>query len=183
MDHEGQFDSIQELVRWVRKVYCDVEDPCVEGAVKEILLPPGEPSYEAVTFYFRINHGFAGVFRYEEEVNEKIYRGYGIDEEHISDVENNFLRHPFPFRSGERLQIRTPAMEKPIYGYMDSECDCCGSWYHWFHVEEEGGGTGQKYDLDLDLSYSSPDLGIHSTLDWITRVEDDGEGLDKPGGK
>ena len=76
--------------------------------------------------------------------------------------ETLYCRHPYPFKSDEKLKIKTPIMDKPVYGKLNSELDGNGCWYHFFE------GENGEY---VDLSYSR--MGFiqkFSSLDWIERA-------------
>lgn len=55
--------------------------------------------------------------------------------------------------------IKTPFMQEPLYGMLESEMDVNGCWYHFFVVDEY---------IDVDLHYYTIGFmkGI-SVFDWM----------------
>lgn len=95
-----------------------------------------------------------------------------ISEETISRYifASSSMRMPLPFESGNRIRLKTPFMEKAIFGKLSSELDGNGCWYHFLYKDDEEDEYNCKF---LDFSYLKMCWKFHlSVLDWIELAED-----------
>lgn len=108
---------------------------------------------------FRIWHIFVG----EEWAKE-----HGITRDTIDFLLDSNFRYSLPFKYGSRVKIRTPLMNKPIYGSMYSSRDGNACWYHFFERNQNG------HCISLDLSYGTLGLGgLFLVFDWLESAGED----------
>lgn len=116
-------------------------------------------------------------------ITEEWFIEQGYSEECMPDCYSGMFRSPFPFMNGSRLKLRTPAMENPVYGVIDSSMDSGGFWYHFLLIEDAEHDAeqlkniideGKVYSDDvqyMDLSYALLEpCGDYLTYDWIESV-------------
>lgn len=98
----------------------------------------------------------------------------GIPEETIDDFEDVGMEYKeLPFKSGDRLKIKTPLMTEYIHGTLThAEYDGCGCWYYFFTPDgKEMDIDTEKYAEDMiDLSHHEIDLTMgYTVFDWVER--------------
>lgn len=72
-----------------------------------------------------------------------------------------------PFEHGCRIRIKTPDMDKAIYGTLDAEEDGNGCWYYFVIMDDNNAKDGM-----IDISYH--EIGVKSgyvVYDWVERIE------------
>lgn len=116
-------------------------------------------------------------------ITEEWFMEQGYSEACMPDCHSGMFRSPFPFKNGSRLMLKTPAMENPVYGVIDSSMDSGGFWYHFLLIEDAEHDAeqlkkiideGKVYSDDvqyMDLSYALLEpCGDYLTYDWIESV-------------
>lgn len=102
--------------------------------------------------------------------DEDILKGWRFDNKVIEEFQNHmdYFHFPLPYKTGDRLKIKTPYMNEPIYGTLKCETDGDRSWSHFLYPDNA------VYDGNdfIDLSYHELGLcGRLSVFDWVERTD------------
>ncbi len=148
----GQFKSIDEVLRFFDK---SEKDSLYE--VKVHVLDKESSDGRTITYSVGcIDSKYVPFMAWDDDSAEEIYDDFT-------------LRNSLPYESGSRLCFQLPGMNKAITGFLWSEQDKNGCWYH-FLLSDNAYENGSVDDF-LDISYKK--IGVtsdFSVLDWIRRL-------------
>lgn len=148
-------ESYDSLTRFSIEMYPTKKDASNINGIKE-------PNI-SVSGYFT-SEGFCPYFY---SVNREWAKTHGISEETLDLISKSSLTgYSLPFRFGQNIMIKTPFMHKPLYGFIGSDLDGDGRWYHWFYYEEER--NGEIISGSMDLGYHEITFASNlSVFDWV----------------
>lgn len=157
----GVFDTADELAGEMAEIYAGCEaEGC--GRVTVLQVPPDAKVKDA--FHFTL-FWIDGSWQVKDlKIREEELEAYGFSEDTVYRFGRLTLRHPLPYKDGERLKLQMPFMEAPVYGTIWSEKDGNGCWYHWLDLEGEDGECIDMSNTEFFLCSG------YSTLDWIERA-------------
>lgn len=167
------YDEMPGMTEFLNEIYAPKPgEPDREFYIYQIIKAPQKKHRIKIEFIMTWIDGRLEIFEMypdKEWLTEK-----GISKETINNFKSAGIRHKeLPFKTGDRLKIKTPLMTEYIHGTLThAEYDGCGCWYYFFTPDgKEMDINAENYAKDMIiLNYHEMDLtSSYTVFDWVER--------------
>ena len=153
--------------------------------ITQVLIPEAGVAHETMNVSYAMFNGTWLPFMIEPttrwllktDVYIKYAKGWNQDDavgwscdvmDYVSAYGFGPMHYRFPYEQGTEMQLQTPIMKEPVYGYLHGDQDSHGCWYYFLDEEKEWPTTTAGIDLGYHIIQSG--LWVYVALDWLEPV-------------